>query len=102
AALPSRAAPHPHLRRLARQSPARATRERRAKPARAAKTRASNSLLLRRFGLGQRLQERSHLFGTCRSLQQTVTWLQRPLNSGLRFSVKAVRPSFASSDANAR
>jgi hypothetical protein len=33
---------------------------------------------------------------------QMTAHRQRPLKSGLRFSRKAVRPSFASSDANAR
>jgi hypothetical protein len=37
-----------------------------------------------------------------RRLEETREPAQRPLNSGFRFSVKAVRPSFASSLANAR
>src|SRR4029078_6750130 len=37
-----------------------------------------------------------------RRLEETGEPAQRPLNSGLRFSVKAVRPSFASSEAKAR
>jgi hypothetical protein len=37
-----------------------------------------------------------------RRLEETREPAQRPLKSGLRFSVKAVRPSFASSEANAR